>query len=367
MIYLIGQLWFWLALTAGFAALAGWALAAERALPAEQKLLRRRETLMADVLRLGLGEGSGETPESEREVDALRRMLELRDARIAALERAEEDARARAAEATCRLAELERAAEPEEVIENLPLAEAAPETELRNWRLRYFEQRVTYLESRARPEPPTAEWRAREAQARAAHLEQEVRKLAAPAPEPAFETPPFAADAEVDILLRWRLLYLERRAAHFQLSAPAATADSAAADRLKWRARYLEARLRHYEQRQAPGAEPQPVLARVGEAARSTPLAAVEKPRTLPAARDGGPDDFTLIEDVSAMQQSTLYSIGVFHFDQIAAWSPGNIAWVDQYLRLRGRIDEEQWLAQAADLARDGVAAARRAFAEEDA
>jgi len=64
---------------------------------------------------------------------------------------------------------------------------------------------------------------------------------------------------------------------------------------------------------------------------------------------------------VSLLQQSTLNSLGIYHFDQIAAWTPANIAWVDQYLRLRGRIIEEEWVEQADDLARGiGVARAER-------
>ncbi len=85
----------------------------------------------------------------------------------------------------------------------------------------------------------------------------------------------------------------------------------------------------------------------------------------LAAARNGAPDDFTLIEGVSPLQQGTLNALGVFHFDQIAAWSPDHVAWVDSYLRLLGRIDEEDWVAQAAELARDGVVAVRRASEEE--
>jgi NADH-quinone oxidoreductase subunit E len=75
----------------------------------------------------------------------------------------------------------------------------------------------------------------------------------------------------------------------------------------------------------------------------------------------------TLIDGVSLLQQTTLYALGVFHFDQIAAWSEENVAWVDQYLRLQGRIGDEEWLEQAADLAREGPAAARRALQDEDA
>ena len=72
-----------------------------------------------------------------------------------------------------------------------------------------------------------------------------------------------------------------------------------------------------------------------------------------------------IIDGVSLQQQSTLYSLGVFHFDQIAAWTPDQVAWVDNYLRLRGRIADQEWLEQADELAREGPAAARRVSEEE--
>jgi NADH-quinone oxidoreductase subunit E len=129
-----------------------------------------------------------------------------------------------------------------------------------------------------------------------------------------------------------------------------------------WRARYLEARVRHLEQRAAPAQIP---IAHIEtEAAPPAPSVAARKPPVLAAARNGAPDDLTLIEGVSALQQTTLNGIGVFHFDQIAAWTPENVAWVEQYFRLRGRITEEEWVEQAADLAREGPAAARRATEE---
>jgi predicted flap endonuclease-1-like 5' DNA nuclease len=394
MIYLIGQLSVWLLLTAAFAAVAGWAFAAERAVPAERALRRERENLLRDVVRLAGGEVETSALEDERETDAMRRQLELRDGRIAELEQSLERARARADEAAGEVAEMQRRIEQmQSAAEGEPLvaaaAEPAPPCEveaLQAWRLRYFEQRVRYLEGQARtqagapaqpepePEPPIQEWRAREAEARAAYLAQELRAAAAPvaAAPSGEEPPPFAANADVDVLLRWRMLYLERRVAHLQkLAAEAAAqapAPAAAAapdpDRWKWRARYLEARVRHLEQR-APQAAPQEAPAPAIECAVvSAPAVPARKPPVLAAARDGAPDDLTLIEGVSPLQQTTLNAMGVFHFDQIAVWTPENVAWVDQYLRLKGRIADEEWVEQAADLARDGPAAARRVAEE---
>lgn len=414
MIYLIGQLAAPLLLTMLAMMFAGWMGAAWLATPKEAAAKRERENLLRDLIRF-----TGDGPvERETDLDAAptQRLLEIRNGRIAELERALETARARTDElasqlavaqrggqlndldaeelARLRAAEIERARTVDVEVE--PVKEEPVEDEnvaLQAWRLRYFEQRVAYLETRtpaAAPvalieapepsEPPVHEWAAREATARAAFLEDELRRAhetpTAPEVEPSVaEAEPFAANADVDMLLRWRLLYLERRVAHLQAT-PAAQpepvapllATQADPDRWKWRARYLEARVRHLEQRPpqlvaapVPVAEETPARAAAGAVARRA------KPPVLGAARNGAPDDLTLIEGVSLLQQTTMYSLGVFHFDQIAAWSEENVAWVDQYLRLQGRIGEQEWLEQARELAAHGPAAARRALESEDA
>jgi predicted flap endonuclease-1-like 5' DNA nuclease len=421
MIYLIGQLSIWLLLTAAFAAVAGWAWAAERSSGAERALRRDRDNLMRDLIRLAQGDGGNVDGalEIERETDATRRLLEIRDARIAELEQAVETARARANDAAGEVAELQRRLEQNTPAENEELtrlralvaererdddavidAAITPAIDeeaiaLQTWRLRYFEQRVRYLEGLSRetqaaepaPDLPL-QWRARDAEARAAFLEQELRQGQGTAPEPAdaaaVEEPPFAADADVDVLLRWRLLYLERRVSYLQeeaaqdaagpaISEPEPVAEATPdPDRWKWRARYLEARVRHLEQRPVRPEPVQQIAEPVTEAAPETPAPAPRparrgsKPTVFASARNGAPDDFTLIEGVSLQQQSTLYSIGVFHFDQIAQWSADNVAWVDQYLRLGGRIEDEEWVEQAQDLAREGPLAARRVLDSED-
>lgn len=417
MIYLIGQLAIWLLLTAAFAGLAGWAFAAERGAASEEATRREREHLLRDLIRF-----TGEGTEREMELDAApnERLLAIKEGRIAELERALETARARTDELAGELAEVQRggrlndldaaelarlraeAAERELMVDVVaePVTEANGATESENgalqvWRLRYFEQRVKYLETHARAlaaaapiaasgdagesvAPPVQEWIAREASARAAFLENELRAMETLPPAPVVETAvaaagepePFAANADVDALLRWRLLYLERRVAHLQrrvAKPPAQTPVVHAApiapdpDRWKWRARYLEARVRHLEQgRPAVGAvAPQPEASAPQRVV--APPSRRSKPPVLAAPRNGAPDDLTLIEGVSLLQQTTLYALGVFHFDQIAAWSDENVAWVDQYLRLQGRIEEEEWVEQASALARDGVAAARSA------
>jgi predicted flap endonuclease-1-like 5' DNA nuclease len=365
-------------------------LCAQRTEPARRALRRRRDRVVRDLALLAAGEGPAVGPEAlsgaERE-DSLSR---IRESRIAELEHALEAARMRADAASAEAAAFKRqldhgGADSEELARLRGLvaahdherareieieAEAVPEEDmaLQAWRLRYFEQRVRFLEEQARapapgpaPEAPAdlarLDWRARDAEARAAHLEQELRALAA---APAGEAAPIPASPDVDAMLRWRLVYLERRAAHMQaqtamvpaaeVSAPPGVAQPDP-DRWKWRARYLEARVRHLEQRPAPSA----VAGAAPERERvvaARPVRRGVKPPVLASARNGAPDDLTLIEGVSLQQQSTFYSLGVFHFDQIAAWSTEHVAWVDQYLRLGGRIDEEEWVDQAAELAR---------------
>jgi predicted flap endonuclease-1-like 5' DNA nuclease len=407
MIYLIGQLSLWLFLAAAFAAVAGWALKTRQSAPAERALRRERDNLLRDLVAMARGEAGAANDEAERvrSEDALRSMLEIRNARVAELEQALERTRERADGATSDIAELQRRMEKaeadaaeltrlrglEEARDRQQLIDArvdepdAEDAALQAWRRRYLEQRVRYLEGLAQPEPPAGavaaaaptvgaetdpaaqlaiEWRARVAEARATFLENELRnEVDAEGAQHERETiAPFAANADIDMLLRWRLLYLERRVAHLQQqSAQPATARPQAApedagpdpDRWKWRARYLEARVRHLEQRAPIASPPAPVTQAAVEQAPPPSDAPRRKPPVLAAARDGAPDDLTLIEGISALQQSTLYSIGVFHFDQIAAWTPEHVAWVDNYLRLRGRIDYEEWVDQAATLARE--------------
>ena len=84
MIYLIGQLSIWLVLTAAFAAVAGWAFASERSAEAERALRRDRDHLIRDLTRLASEDAatSTEVSDGERETDALRRQLEIRDGRM---------------------------------------------------------------------------------------------------------------------------------------------------------------------------------------------------------------------------------------------------------------------------------------------
>ena len=78
-----------------------------------------------------------------------------------------------------------------------------------------------------------------------------------------------------------------------------------------------------------------------------------DKPAALSAPRGGAGDDLKQISGVGAVIEQKLHGLGIFHFDQIAAWTAKEIDWVDGYLSFKGRIQREDWIAQAKKLAED--------------
>ena len=75
------------------------------------------------------------------------------------------------------------------------------------------------------------------------------------------------------------------------------------------------------------------------------------RPAGLSAARGGVADDLKRIKGIGKVNEGKLNDLGMFHFDQVAAWSRAEVRWVGTYLAFPGRIDREDWLAQAKVLA----------------
>jgi len=122
--------------------------------------------------------------------------------------------------------------------------------------------------------------------------------------------------------------------------------------------------------RRIDGTEVAPTTPWLGQAAAppaATPPAKVPasgiRPAGLAAARAGRGDDLTLILGIGPGLAVLCNRLGFYHFDQIAAWSPEEIAWVDANLEgFRGRVTRDRWVAQARILAAGGsVAEAARA------
>ena len=100
----------------------------------------------------------------------------------------------------------------------------------------------------------------------------------------------------------------------------------------------------------APSAAP---VAPASKPAASVPPAVdpdAGTPLLLAAARGGEGDDLTRIKDIDGWTQGRLKALGVWHYGQIADWSPANAAWVDGHLRLNGRVGLEKWVDQAKGL-----------------
>jgi len=87
------------------------------------------------------------------------------------------------------------------------------------------------------------------------------------------------------------------------------------------------------------------------EPADADEVVGVKPANLLSEAREGGPDDLKRISGVGPKLETLLNKNGVFHFDQIAAWSVDEIAYMDDQLSFKGRIERDGWLAQAATLA----------------
>jgi large subunit ribosomal protein L21 len=77
--------------------------------------------------------------------------------------------------------------------------------------------------------------------------------------------------------------------------------------------------------------------------------ASVESPK--PETTDSA-DDLSKLSGVGPVMVKKLNSEGVINFAQIAAWTPEDIAEIDEKLSLKGRIDRDDWVKQATDLAK---------------
>jgi predicted flap endonuclease-1-like 5' DNA nuclease len=95
-----------------------------------------------------------------------------------------------------------------------------------------------------------------------------------------------------------------------------------------------------------------PVLTRPGTSQASLPPSDLGvAPAMLSGPRAGGKDDLKKISGIGETLESILNAMGIFHYDQIAAWSEANIVWVDAELAFKGRIAREKWVSQARALA----------------
>ncbi|SMX28549.1 NADH dehydrogenase subunit E [Pelagimonas phthalicica] len=79
------------------------------------------------------------------------------------------------------------------------------------------------------------------------------------------------------------------------------------------------------------------------------------RPSLLEAPREGGPDNLKEIKGIGPKLEKVCHSLGIYHFDQIAAWSEDEVAWANANLvGFKGRVSRDNWVEQAKILAAGG-------------
>jgi len=91
---------------------------------------------------------------------------------------------------------------------------------------------------------------------------------------------------------------------------------------------------------------------RASSAMATDTTGAGDKPASLTAPRGGTADDLKQINGVGPAMEKLLHRLGFYHFDQVAAWTPSEVTWVDENLEgFKGRVTRDNWVAQAKSLA----------------
>jgi NADH-quinone oxidoreductase subunit E len=68
------------------------------------------------------------------------------------------------------------------------------------------------------------------------------------------------------------------------------------------------------------------------------------------SAPKGKADDLLVIKGIGPKLARTLNDLGVWHYRQIAGWTPGEVAWINRSIGFGGRVQREDWQAQATKL-----------------
>lgn len=236
-----------------------------------------------------------------------------------------------------------------------------------------------YVESRKPPPPaPPTVSEVEEARRRAADLEVSLKAVTEEAADLRTKSGIARAGEEdlplIEGSLTWRnrrlearVRFLEARLTDLEAANEAqrdARAHADEATRLGWRNTYLQGRVRYLEEemirvgllpRAAPSDQADAVRAKAPEG---------ESPDLLGTPR-GKADDLKQIAGIGPKLEQKLNSIGIWHYDQIAAWAQSNVDWVNSAISFRGRIERERWIPQAKELLQRATAPAAERVPEE--
>ena len=94
----------------------------------------------------------------------------------------------------------------------------------------------------------------------------------------------------------------------------------------------------------------------LGKGDKAPAKKAAAKPK---AEAPAGGDDLSLIGGVGPVLVKKLNDLGITTFAQIAAFTPEQIAEVDEKLSFKGRIEREDWIGQAKELMAGGAPRAK--------
>ena len=107
----------------------------------------------------------------------------------------------------------------------------------------------------------------------------------------------------------------------------------------------------HIDQQNKASAQATSLMSNSEEEVPSSEDSEETQPVLLTEARGGKKDNLQLIKGVGKVLEGVLNETGIYHFDQIANLSSEEVAWLDNSMSFPGRIERENWVAQAKDLA----------------
>jgi large subunit ribosomal protein L21 len=100
-------------------------------------------------------------------------------------------------------------------------------------------------------------------------------------------------------------------------------------------------------------AEAKPAKAAETKPAKAEPKAA-ESAVLFLSAPQGEPDDLKKLTGVGPAIEKKLNAVGVYHYSQVAAFTPDDVAKLEEALHMSGRVERDGWIAQAKKLAEGG-------------
>ena len=101
----------------------------------------------------------------------------------------------------------------------------------------------------------------------------------------------------------------------------------------------------------APKAEPEAAPETEATPEPEAPAVEAARPANLLDAAPEDADDLTKLSGVGPKLAEKLNTNGVYTFAQIAAWTPAEVAYIDDQLSFKGRIERDNWIEQATSFA----------------